>query len=71
VVARLTDHAEANFVPDENTSGVIKNGTHRPIFEVYYLYRRIENNEGSELEIKTKGVSKTARIIGRFLKIGL
>ncbi len=69
VVARLTDHAEAKFVPDESTSKIVKNGTHRPIFEVYYLYRRIENEEGSELEIKAKGGwQKQQELLGVFLK---
>ncbi|HOX30537.1 MAG TPA: hypothetical protein P5080_05100 [Candidatus Paceibacterota bacterium] len=69
VVARLTDHAEANFVPEEGTSKVIQNGTHRPIFEIYYLYRKINTEEGSELEIKAKGgFQKQQELLGVFLK---
>jgi hypothetical protein len=56
IVARLTDHAESDFVPDEKTGRLKKKGTRRPPFEIYYLYRLDEGEEnGGELEIKARG----------------
>lgn len=56
VVARLTNYAESNFIPNEKTGRVKKEGTRRPIFEVYYLYRPSKGEDnGGELEIKARG----------------
>jgi Rps23 Pro-64 3,4-dihydroxylase Tpa1-like proline 4-hydroxylase len=56
VVARLTNYAESDFIPNEETGGLEKQGTRRPLFEVYYLYRPNKGEEGGgELEIKARG----------------
>jgi len=56
VVARMSGYGESNYVPDKKTWGIIKDGTRRSIFEVYFLYRpSVEGNSGGELEIKARG----------------
>jgi hypothetical protein len=56
IVARFTNHAESDFIPDEKTGGLTKKGTRRPPFEIYYLYRPNEGDDnGGELEIKARG----------------
>lgn len=59
IVARLTNYAESDFEPDDKTGRLVKKGTRRPPFEVYYLYRPNEgeddNGNGGELEIKARG----------------
>lgn len=70
VVARLTDHAESNFEPDDKTGKLNKRGTRRPLFEVYYLYRPQNGGEGDgELEIKARGGWQKQRdLLGVFTK---
>lgn len=56
VVARMTGYGESNYVPDRKTRGIVKEGTRRSIFEIYFLYRpSADNSDGGELEIKARG----------------
>lgn len=70
IVARLTDHAESNYEPDEKTGRLTKQGTRRPLFEVYYLYRPKNGGDGDgELEIKARGGWQKQRdLLGVFTK---
>ena len=69
VVARLTKHAENNFVPD-GLDGLKRDGTRRQTFEVYFLYRPTKDaDEDGELEIKAAGGWEKQRdLLGVFTK---
>lgn len=69
VVAGVSDYATSDIRVDEKTGKIDKKGTRRPFFEIYYLYRPNEDEDGGELEIKSKGGWQKQRdLLGVFAK---
>ena len=67
IVARVSDYAISDIGIDDK--GKIKKGTRRPFLEIYYLYRPSEDEDGGELEIKSKGGWQKQRdLLGVFAK---
>ena len=68
IVAGVSDYATSDIRVDEKTGKIDKKGTRRPFFEIYYLYRPSDEN-GGELEIKSKGGWQKQRdLLGVFAK---
>jgi len=69
IVAGVSDYATSDIRVDEKTGKIDKRGTRRPFFEIYYLYRPSEDEDGGELEIKSKGGWQKQRdLLGVFAK---
>ncbi len=69
IVAGVSDYATSDIRVDEKTGKIDKKGTRRPFFEIYYLYRPSDDEDGGELEIKSKGGWQKQRdLLGVFAK---